>query len=77
MGANNRTYSLAMPVHISAPINELADVWSFKVSLECSNIGVFILNANQLPNLAEVSLFQVAEAPTIMYDYTLPIQLGQ
>ena len=30
----------------------------------------------QQPMVAEVSLFQVAEAPTNMYDYTLPIDIS-
>ena len=35
----------------------------------------WLLNANRLPNLTEVSLFQLVEVPTNRYDYTHPRKL--
>ena len=48
-----------------------------KICCRCMNIGMFkhkpyVGSRTSAPMVAEVSLFQVADAPTSMYDYTLP-----
>ena len=87
-GVYNHTNSSAMPIQTMAANVWTLKMPMFEciIHATCSNIGQIdyllepfkhrcqLLNANQLPNLPEVSLFRDAEVLTNMYDYTLPLK---